>query len=116
CLDHQVVVVLHEAKGEAAPPEPADHVAEDREEHSPVANVPVDRLTAIAASRDVVDRTRRLQSRDPSHALTVEPALSRGCRRACLDTKSAHVRDTAGARHHTPCETRSKDQGLTPAG
>jgi hypothetical protein len=66
-LDHQVVVVRHEADGMHAPVVLPDHDAEEPEEEAAVVVVAVDRNPSRAARRHVEEAVGEDVSRQPCH-------------------------------------------------
>ena len=62
CFDHQVVVVRHQPPRMATPVETAAHLAEHVEPHPAVGLVYEDRLAAVTARRDVVERVREFKT------------------------------------------------------
>ena len=67
-LDHQVVVVPHEAERVADPVEIGHHSAEGQEEDMTVLVVRVDVLAPVSTGRDVVKRTGELETKRTGHA------------------------------------------------
>jgi hypothetical protein len=68
-LDHEVVVVAHQAVGVAAPAEAVEHPFEEEDEEDPVVVVQEDRAPVDATRRDVPDPVaegRAQRSRHPS--------------------------------------------------
>jgi hypothetical protein len=54
-LDHEVIVVAHQAVGMAAPAEAVEHPLEEEDEEDPVVVVQVDRASVDSARGDVPD-------------------------------------------------------------
>jgi hypothetical protein len=58
-LEHEVVVVAHQAEGVQAPAEPLDRLPEQAEEEAAIVVVQVDQRTRDPAAADVVDPIRK---------------------------------------------------------
>lgn len=66
-LDDQVVVVRHEAVGEAPPPARPDDLTEAMEEEAAVVVVEEDLLPRVAPGGDVIQRAGELDAQRPGH-------------------------------------------------
>lgn len=90
-LEHEVVVVFHEAVGQADPGEAGDGSAECCEEHFPIAIVDEDRLVGVAAGGYVVKRAREFDPEWSRHSDTVFGGSSRDGRPPRVGTDSSHM-------------------------
>ena len=67
-LEHEVVVVAHEAEGVDAPGMPRDGRGKDVEKRSPVVAVTVDRTPSDTARGDVEETVRKQRAQGTRHA------------------------------------------------
>jgi hypothetical protein len=72
-LDHEVVVVAHQAVRMALPPEPADDAVEQQQEHEAICGVEEDHPPVDAARSDVPVAVRERRAERPGHASTLRP-------------------------------------------
>jgi hypothetical protein len=104
CLEHEVVVVPHQALCVQAPAVATLNAAEDVEEHGAVGPVEHDRRAVVAARADVVEGAGFLMATGTGHALTVAPRPGPETPRDALVAdlfRPRHVPGTAqGRRRH----------------
>jgi hypothetical protein len=60
-FDQQMVMIVHQAIGMAAPSKSVDHMGESRQKGLPIDIGAHDLLPGIAPARDMIDRVRKFQ-------------------------------------------------------
>ena len=71
CFDQQMEVIAHQAVHVQADAVPIDTLEQTAQKPLPVTLIAEDALAAIAAHKDVVDRSSECDARFPCHSLTL---------------------------------------------
>ena len=108
-VEHQVVVVRHQAERVAGPLELVDGKGEEAEEVTPVVGVVVDRHLCHPTGRDVKETIRKDASGQPRHRCNLRPALFASV------SAGATCRQNVTVSARTPCpEGRISAMSVTP--
>ena len=68
-LDQQMVVIVHQTIGTAAPAEAIDDMGQECQEYAPVLVIGGDVLPGIAATRDMIHRTGKFNTQRTGHGM-----------------------------------------------